>query len=195
MKPLFFATPMALQQWFAQHASSESELLVGFYKTKSGQPSITWPESVDEALCVGWIDGVRKSIDEISYTIRFTPRKSRSIWSVINIQRVKVLTETGRMTALGLKAFEARSDDRTAIYAHEQRHTAELTMAEVKQFKLNPKAWGWFQAAAPSYRKTALYWAVSAKKDETRQKRLATLIEDSARGIYIAPLRRRVGAK
>ena len=190
MKPTFFPAPADLRAWFAKNAAPGQELLVGFYKTKSGQPSITWPESVDEALCVGWIDGVRKRIDETSYTIRFTPRKPRSNWSAVNIKRVNDLTEQGRMTPAGLIAFAARSDDRSAIYAYEQRHTAELTAAETEQFKVNKKAWDWFQAAAPSYRKTALYWVVSAKKEETRQKRLATLIEDSMNEQKIARLRR-----
>ncbi len=195
MNPRFFATPADLQSWFAQHASTESELLVGFYKTHSGQPSITWPESVDEALCVGWIDGIRRRIDDVSYSIRFTPRKPRSTWSAVNMKRVTQLTQAGRMQPAGLKAFEARSDKNSAIYAYEQDQPAQLTTAETQQFKADIKAWDWFQAAAPWYKKTALHWVVSAKKVETRQKRLATLINDSAHGINIASLRRSVGSK
>ena len=186
----FFPTPADLRDWFAKNAGSSVELLVGFYKKDSGKPSITWPESVDEALCVGWIDGIRKSINESSYSIRFTPRKTSSNWSAVNIKRVAELIAQSRMTPAGLKAFEARRDDRSAIYAYEQRHTAELTAAETEQFMANKQAWTWFQAAAPSYRKTALHWVVSAKREETRQKRLTTLIEDSANGIKIAQLRR-----
>ena len=189
-KPQFFATPADLCAWFAKHAATEQELLVGYYKKGTGKPSVTWPETVDEALCVGWIDGIRRSLDTDSYTIRFTPRKPTSIWSAVNIARVKALQAEGRMTAAGLAAFEKRADERSAIYAYEQRYNATLEAAEEKHFKANKTAWAWFQAAPPSYRKTALHWVVSAKRPETRQKRLLTLIEDSANGIRIAPLRR-----
>lgn len=190
MPPLFFATPSDLQAWFAANAAQQQELLLGYYKKGSGKPSVTWPGSVDEALCVGWIDGIRHSIDADSYMNRFTPRKPRSTWSAINIKRVKALIEEGRMTPAGLAAFEARTNERSAIYAHEQQHSATLTPVEEKQFKANKAAWAWFQTKAPSYQKAALYWVVSAKKDETRQKRLATLIDDSAHGRTIAPLAR-----
>jgi len=190
MKPQFFATPADLAAWFAKHAATEQELLVGYYKKGSGKPSVTWPESVDEALCVGWIDGIRRSLDEDSYTIRFTPRRPTSTWSAVNIARVKVLQSEGRMTAAGLAAFEKRADERSAIYAHEQRQNAALEAEEEKRFKANKTAWAWFQAAPLSYRKIALHWVVTAKRPETRQKRLLTLIEDSANGIRIAPLRR-----
>jgi uncharacterized protein YdeI (YjbR/CyaY-like superfamily) len=190
MPPLFFATPADLRVWFATHAPAQQELLVGYYKKGSGKPSVTWPESVDEALCVGWIDSIGHSIDTDSYMIRFTPRKPRSTWSAVNIKRVQALINEGRMTPTGLAAFEARTDERSAIYAHEQRHSATLTPVEEKQFKANQAAWTWFQTKAPSYQKAALYWVVSAKRDETRQKRLATLIDDSAHGRTIAPLTR-----
>lgn len=190
MKPQFFATPADLAAWFAKHAATEQALLVGYYKKGSGKPSVTWPESVDEALCVGWIDGIRRSLDEDSYTIRFTPRRPTSNWSAINIARVKALQAEGRMTAAGLAAFEKRADERSAIYSYEQRQNATLEADEEKRFKAHKTAWAWFQAAPPSYRKTALHWVVSAKRPETRQKRLLTLIEDSANGIRIAPLRR-----
>ena len=190
MPATFFPTLVDLRDWFAKNAGSSVELLVGLYKKDSGKPSITWPESVDEALCVGWIDGIRKSINESSYSIRFTPRKTSSNWSAVNIKRVAELIAQNRMTPAGLKAFEARRDDRSAIYTYEQRHTAELTAAETEQFMANKQAWTWFQVATPSYRKTALHWVVSAKREETRQKRLTTLIEDSANGIKIAQLRR-----
>ncbi len=180
MKPTFFATPADLREWFNQHHESQTELLVGFYKKDSGKPSITWPESVDEALCVGWIDGIRKGLDDESYTIRFTPRKPRSIWSAVNIGRVEALSKEGRMKPAGLKAFEKRHENRSGIYSHEQRDQIELSEAETKAFKANQKAWDFFESQPASYRKAALWWIVSAKKEETRTKRVATLIDDSA---------------
>jgi uncharacterized protein YdeI (YjbR/CyaY-like superfamily) len=182
MKPTFFATPADLCQWFNEHHESEKELLVGFYKKDSGKPSITWPESVDEALSVGWIDGIRKGLDEESYTIRFTPRKSGSIWSAVNIARVEVLTQEGRMKPAGLKAFEQRKENKSGIYSYEQRDQIELNEAEINAFKADPKAWEFFEAQPASYRKAVLWWIVSAKKDETRAKRVATLIDDCANG-------------
>ena len=193
--PLFFATPEEFRAWLHQHHAVSQELLVGFYKRGSGKPSITWPESVDQALCFGWIDGVRRSIDEHSYTIRFTPRKPRSTWSAINIKRVTELTALGLMQAAGLKAFEARLENRSAIYAYEQRHHATLDEASERQFRSNLKAWKFFEAQPPWYRKTATYWVVSAKRLETRLKRLETLILDSQAGRRIAPLNRSGKAK
>ncbi len=185
MKPSFFATPADLRTWFEKHHETEIELLVGFYKKDSGKPSITWPESVDEALCVGWIDGIRKSLDEDSYTIRFTPRKPTSIWSAVNIARVEALTQEGRMQTAGLKAFKRRRENKSGIYSHEQRDQIELSEAETATFQANPSAWDYFQLRPASYRKAALWWVVSAKKDETRARRFATLIEDSANGRMI----------
>ncbi|OJH36178.1 YdeI/OmpD-associated family protein [Cystobacter ferrugineus] len=180
-KPTFFATPAEWRAWLEQHHDQQSELLVGFYKKDSGRPSITWPESVGQALCFGWIDGVRKRLDEHSYTIRFTPRKPRSIWSTVNIQLVQELIQQGLMHPAGLRAFEARSAERSGIYSHEQEDTA-LPEAYDKQLKANKKAWSFFQAQAPWYQRAALHWIKSAKKEETRLKRLATLIQDSAEG-------------
>jgi uncharacterized protein YdeI (YjbR/CyaY-like superfamily) len=188
MKPLFFATPADLRKWLAKNHSKTLEQWIGFYKRGSGKPSITWPESVDEALCVGWIDGLRKSIDETAYMIRFTPRKPTSIWSNINVKRAEELIRLERMTPAGLKAFAARS--RIGVYSFEQRKAAALAPAEDKQFRANRKAWDWFQTQAPWYRRTAIFWVVSPKKPETRVKRLATLIDCSARGRTIAPLTR-----
>jgi len=188
MQPTFFATPAKLRAWLKVNHATAQELWVGFYKVDSGKPSITWPESVDEALCFSWIDGVHKNLDPSSYVIRFTPRKPRSTWSAVNIKRVGVLIVLGRMQAAGLKAFEARRDDRSAIYSYEQRHHAALNDAETAHFQANKPAWDYFHARPPSYRKTALWWVVSAKKDETRVKRLATLIDDSAHERLIAPL-------
>ena len=181
-EPTFFATPADLREWFKQHHESESELLMGFYKKDSGKPSVTWPESVDEALCVGWIDGVRKGLDGERYTIRFTPRKPRSIWSAVNIARVEALTQEGRMQPAGLQAYEQRRENKSGIYSYEQRDQIELTEAETKLFKADPKAWDFFESQPASYRKAVLWWVVSAKKEETRAKRVATLIEDSVNG-------------
>jgi uncharacterized protein YdeI (YjbR/CyaY-like superfamily) len=151
---------------------------------------MTWQESVDEALCFGWIDGVRRGIDADSYSIRFTPRQKRSTWSLANIRRVGELSADGRMTPAGLAAFEARTGDRSGIYSHERRTAAELEPAQRARFEAEPAAWAWFQAQAPSYRRQAIHLVVSAKKPETRERRLAALIADSAAGRKIKPLRR-----
>jgi uncharacterized protein YdeI (YjbR/CyaY-like superfamily) len=179
MLPTFFATPVAFRKWLEKHHERESELLVGFYKKDSGRPSITWPESVDQALCFGWIDGVRRRIDDVSYSIRFTPRKSISNWSAINIARVAELTKLGLMAPAGLRAFERRRDDKSAIYAYENA-VRTLAPEDEKRFRANKMAWAYFSAQAPSYQRVAIYWVTSAKKEETRERRLAALIEDSA---------------
>lgn len=190
MKPLFFAKPADFRDWLEANHETATELWVGFYKKGSGKPSITWPESVDEALCVGWIDGIRKSIDDESYMIRFTPRKRTSTWSAVNIARVAELTAERRMRPAGLAAFENRSEARSGIYAYEQRKNAAFGKAAEKQFRGAPAAWKFFQAQPAWYRKTATWWVVSAKHEETRQKRLATLIADSKAGRTIRQLTR-----
>jgi uncharacterized protein YdeI (YjbR/CyaY-like superfamily) len=164
------------------------ELWVGFYKKDTGLPSLTWPESVDQALCFGWIDGLRKSIDEKSYKIRFTPRKPDSNWSKVNIEKVAELTRLGLMRPEGLKAFGLRKEEKSGIYTSEQRHLAQLDEAALAQFQAHPKAWEFFQNQPNSYRVAAVYWVVSAKKEETRQSRLARLIEDSDNGRTVPPL-------
>jgi uncharacterized protein YdeI (YjbR/CyaY-like superfamily) len=184
----FFATPAELRSWMDAHHENAAALWVGFYKKGTGKPSITWPEAVDEALCVGWIDGVRKRIDEVSYKIRFTPRQPRSIWSAVNIRRAKELADLGRMRPAGAAAFEARADERSAIYSYEQRHTSELGEEYERQFQANATAWEYFQAAPASYRKAAIWWVVSAKREDTRLKRLATLINTSAHSQKLPPL-------
>ena len=181
MKPAYFATPSDFRKWLAAHHAAEKELLVGFHKKASGTPSITWQESVDEALCFGWIDGVRKRVDETRYTIRFTPRRKGSNWSLINVNRVEELIAQERMKPAGLAAFEARVTRRTGIYAYENR-PAELEPRYARALRRNAAAWAFFQAQPPSYRKLANWWIASAKKEETRQKRLAKLIADSAHG-------------
>jgi uncharacterized protein YdeI (YjbR/CyaY-like superfamily) len=183
MKPTFFRTPADFRKWLEKHHATTPELLVGFYKKGSGKPSITWPESVDEALCFGWIDGVRHTIDEASYSIRFTPRRARSIWSAVNVKRVAELTKLDRMQPAGLRAFEARDPKRSGIYAFEQRKEGQKLSPEYQaKLESNAKAWAFFRAQPPYYRRTSSWWVMSAKKDETRLKRLATLIEDSAQG-------------
>jgi uncharacterized protein YdeI (YjbR/CyaY-like superfamily) len=179
MKPAFFKTQSDFRRWFEKHHDSSKELLVGFYKKGSGRPSITWPESVDEALCFGWIDGIRRSIDDVSYTIRFTPRRKSSIWSAVNIKRAGELIDQGLMKTAGLKAFQARKENKSGIYSYEQR-TERLPDPYARQFKKNKTAWAFFQAQPPGYRKIAGWWIVSAKKEETRLKRLDKLIEESA---------------
>ena len=177
--PTFFATPAEFRAWLEAHHETERELWVGYFKKGSGKPSITWPESVDEALCFGWIDGLRKSIDDVAYRIRFTPRKSRSTWSAININRVAELTQLRRMHPAGLKVFAERVEDYSVIYSYEQRKQAALDAADEQRFRANQAAWEFFQAQTPSYRNTAIWWIVSAKQETTRQARLAKLIEDS----------------
>jgi uncharacterized protein YdeI (YjbR/CyaY-like superfamily) len=179
-KPTYFATPAAFRTWLETHHASSSELLVGFYKKGSGKPSITWPESVDEALCFGWIDGIRRTVDDERYTIRFTPRKARSTWSAVNIKRVAELQKLGRMQPAGRAAFERREETRSQIYSYEQRSDAVLDDAAERAFRANERAWGFFNAQPPSYRRIAVYWVMTAKKEATRQSRLATLIDDSA---------------
>jgi uncharacterized protein YdeI (YjbR/CyaY-like superfamily) len=180
-----------LHDWLAANHVSTTALLVGVYKRGSGKASVTWPELVDEALCFGWIDGVRKGIDDVSYTIRLTPRKPRSIWSAVNIARARELKRLGRMRPAGVTAFERRTDERSAIYSYEQRKGAMLDPEAGRLFRANRKAWAFFQTQAPGYRKTAIWWVISGKRAETRQKRLATLIGDSEHGRTIGPLRRR----
>ena len=189
-KTVFFATPADFRAWLEKNHALHTELSVGFYKRASGRPSITWPESVDAALCYGWIDGVRNSIDTLSYRIRFTPRKPTSTWSAINVKRVAELTKLGLMHPAGIKAFDARKGDKTGIYAYEQRKTAKLPPAHEKKFRANRKAWAFFQKQPPWYQRTATYRVISAKQEATREKRLAELIRDSEAGLSIKELRR-----
>jgi uncharacterized protein YdeI (YjbR/CyaY-like superfamily) len=188
MDVLFFPTPDDLRAWFEANHDKATEQWVGYYKKGTGRPSITWEQSVDQALCFGWIDGIRKSIDGDSYKIRFTPRKSRSTWSLVNIKRVGELTEMGLMHPNGLKTFEQRTEDNSGIYSHENRHEIKLDEVYEQQLKANEKAWTFFQAQPKGYRHAAFHWVMSAKKDETKLKRLATLVQDSANGRTVAPL-------
>src|SRR4030095_2558993 len=173
----FFKSPADFRRWLQKHHATTQEQWVGFFKKGSGRPSITWPESVDEALRFGWIDGIRKTIDEVSYKIRFTPRRPGSIWSAVNIKRVEELITNGVMQPAGLKAFEARKENKSGIYSYEQRST-ELPAQYERPLKQNKTAWEFFQAQPAWYRKQAFWWVVSAKKEETRLKRLEKLIEE-----------------
>jgi uncharacterized protein YdeI (YjbR/CyaY-like superfamily) len=177
--PTFFPTPADFRTWLEVHHDKLREQLVGFHKRDSGKPSITWPESVEVALCFGWIDGVRKSIDETSYTIRFTPRKPTSTWSSININLVRVLTKKGLMHPVGLKAFAARSEKKSGIYAYEQRKSARFTREQEKHFRANKTAWEFFRSQAPWYQRVCTYLVISAKREETKLKRLSELIGHS----------------
>lgn len=188
MKPTFFATPALFRKWFEKNHKKASELLVGFYKTGSGKPSITWPQSVDEALCFGWIDGVRRSIDGDSYSIRFTPRKPGSIWSAINIKKVAELTAKGLMKPEGLAAFEKRRDSHSKVYSFEQEKI-DFDPNYEKLLKANKKAWTFFDKQVASYKKPAMHWVMSAKQEATRLKRLDTLIECSAAHKPIPPMK------
>jgi uncharacterized protein YdeI (YjbR/CyaY-like superfamily) len=189
-EPTYFATPEELRIWFEHHASDRSELWVGFHKRDSGLPSISWPESVDEALCVGWIDGVRKRIDDKSYKIRFTPRKPTSIWSAVNLKRVPELESEGRMKPAGLAAYARRSEKRSAIYSYEQRNSAAFDPDQENQFRANAAAWEHFEKQPPWYRRAAIWHVVSAKRPETKAKRLEELITASGEGKHIEQLRR-----
>jgi uncharacterized protein YdeI (YjbR/CyaY-like superfamily) len=191
MEPTTFERPQDFRGWLEQHHDSEPELWVGYFKKGSGKPSLTWPQSVDEALCFGWIDGIRKSIDAERYMIRFTPRRARSIWSAVNIARVAALTEEGLMRPSGLEAFEARREDRSGIYSYEQRDKAKLDPGYEKRFRAKKKAWAAFETMPKSYRQAAIRWVMTAKKEETRERRLASLIENSAAGRTVRPLTRR----
>jgi uncharacterized protein YdeI (YjbR/CyaY-like superfamily) len=194
MKPTFFSTPAKLRAWFERHHSTSTDLLVGLYKRSSGKPSISWPELVDEALCFGWIDGVRKGLNADSYSIRLTPRKRRSTWSAVNMARVEELSRVGRMRPEGLRAFERRTDERSAIYSYEQRKAARLDPEAERLFRANKKAWAFFLAQAHGYRTATTWWVMSAKREETRRRRLAALIRDSEDARRVGLLSRRTRA-
>jgi uncharacterized protein YdeI (YjbR/CyaY-like superfamily) len=176
--------------WLEENHETATELEVVFYKKASGKPSMTWSESVDEALCFGWIDGVRRGRDEESYTIRFTPRKQRSTWSNINVAKAEQLIAEGRMRPAGLAAFERRTADNTGIYSSEREQPAELPPEFEAELRANPKAAEYFDSRPPGYRHTAIHLVMSAKREETRRRRLRQLIEDSAAGLDIKQLRR-----
>jgi len=181
LKPKFFRTPADFGTWLEKNHATATELWVGFFTKDSGKTSITWPDSVDQALCFGWIDGIRKRVDEISYQIRFTPRRRGSIWSATNIKRAHELVRQKQMQPIGLKAFAARIENKSGIYSYEQRST-ELRQPYARLLKKNKAAWNFFQTQPPSYRRMIGWWIISAKKEQTRMARLAKLISESAKG-------------
>jgi uncharacterized protein YdeI (YjbR/CyaY-like superfamily) len=181
MKPRFFKTPDEFRAWLEKHHASEPELLVGFHKVGSGKPSMTWPQSVDEALSFGWIDGVRRRVDDAKYTIRFTPRKPTSIWSAVNIRRVAELTAQGRMRPAGLAAFARRTAANPEGYSFE-RNAVGFDEASLAMFRAKKTAWTHFEAQAPYYKRVMAHWVMSAKRPETREKRLRAVIAAALRG-------------
>lgn len=178
MTAKFFPTPAAFRKWLEKNYKSESELLVGYYKVGTKKPSITWSESVDQALCFGWIDGVRRSIDAESYCIRFTPRRGNSIWSAVNIKKIQELTQAGLMTEDGRKAYALRKEDKSGIYSHE-KEPEFLDKKFEKIFKTNKVAWTFFNAQSPSYKKVMIHWIMTAKQEKTRLSRLEKTIKQS----------------
>lgn len=187
MKPIFFKTQSELRKWFEKNHLSEPELILGYYKKGTGKETVSWSESVDQALCFGWIDSVRKSIGEESYQIRFTPRKPNSIWSNVNIKKIKELTDKGLLLPTGIEAFNKRKEEQSGIYAFENE---EKKLHEVyeKQFKANKKAWEFFQQQPAGYKKLALHYVMSAKLEATRNKRFQDLITDSEAGLRMRQL-------
>jgi uncharacterized protein YdeI (YjbR/CyaY-like superfamily) len=185
---IFFSSPGELRGWLEENHATASELWVGYYKKGSGRPSVTWAEVVEEALCFGWIDGKVQRIDEHRYRQRLTPRKRNSNWSAVNVAKIAELRTQGRMTPAGEAAFAARRDDRSAVYSYERRHEAKFDAEQEATFRANAAAWEWFAAQSPSYRAMATFWVVSAKRPDTRARRLTTLIECSAEGRRVPPL-------
>ena len=190
MRIVFFKTPRAFRTWLERHHTEHRILHVGFRKRHTGRPSLTWPEAVDEALCFGWIDGVRHRIDAASYTIRFTPRRPGSIWSAVNLRRVRALIRAKRMSRHGLKVYKERNRTRSGLYSFEQRRAVQLAPRHVRQLRSNKKAWKWFQSQAPWYRRTVAFYVESAKQEPTRLRRLAILIAASAAGRAVGVLDR-----
>jgi len=187
MKPKFFSTPDKFREWLERNHDSASELLLGFHKKASGKKSITYAEALDEALCYGWIDGVRKNLDETSYTIRFTPRKARSIWSNVNVNHVERLTKEGRMRPAGIEAYARRDPKLTGIYAFENR-PRELSPEFEKAFRKNKTAWSFFEKQPPGYKRLVIFRVMEAKREETRLKRFKELVEVSEKGLRLGIL-------
>lgn len=184
MKAIYFSTPADFRRWLLDNHSTEKELLVGFYKVDSGKPSMKWSESVDEALCFGWIDGVRKSVDDKRYTIRFTPRRATSIWSAINLKKMKLLIRKGLVLPAGLAVYNKRKKEKTNIYSHEN-DLRKLNPRYEKQFRSSKKAWNFFISSAPSYQRVCIHWIMSAKQEETQKSRLQKLMESSQAGLKL----------
>jgi uncharacterized protein YdeI (YjbR/CyaY-like superfamily) len=189
MATKFFPTPTDFRRWLSEYHDKADELWVGYYKKTTGRPTLTWRESVDEALCFGWIDGVRQSIDEEAYQNRFTPRRVGSHWSLVNLARVQVLIEDGRMAPAGMAAYEARDPEKCGLYSFE-RAEARLSAEQLADFKAHREAWEFWNAQPPGYRKQATWWVASAKQEDTRARRFATLLQDCSSGLRIKQLRR-----
>ncbi len=185
-----FASPEEFRGWLHENHDKKEELIVGYYKKGTGIPSIDWPQSVDQALCYGWIDGIRRKVDEKSYCIRFTPRRADSIWSPTNIKKIAELKKAGLMQPTGLAAYAKKKDNGAQVYAYAQPKNPTLPPEFLKKLKANKKAWAFFEAQVPSYKKPAIWWVTSAKQEATKQRRLDSLIEDSANGLKVKPLRR-----
>jgi uncharacterized protein YdeI (YjbR/CyaY-like superfamily) len=181
-QPIYFAGPQELREWFEAHGDSERELIVGYWKKAAGRPTVTSPQTVDEALCFGWIDGVIHGVDDQRWTKRFTPRKPGSIWSNVNVKRVGALTAEGRMTPAGIAAFEARTAERSGVYSFERKEPAVFSAEQERELRANVAAFEDFGQRAPSYRRAVTHWVISAKREETQARRLAKLIEDHAAG-------------
>jgi uncharacterized protein YdeI (YjbR/CyaY-like superfamily) len=191
MDPVFFATSTELGEWFERHHATESELILGYWKKGAGKPTVKHSEAVEQALRFGWIDSIGRRIDEERWSVRFSPRRPGSVWSKVNVTKVAELTERGLMHPAGIAAFEGRKPDRVAIYAYEQPESAELDAGQVARMQTVPEAWAWYSAQSPWYRKATAHWISTAKRPETRERRLAQLITDSAAGRAIPPLTRR----
>jgi len=186
LHPIFFPSASGFRKWLEKHHATDRELLVAFHKVGTGKPSITYPQALDAALCFGWIDGMRKSLDATSYTIRFTPRKRDSIWSAVNVRHVARLKAAGLMQPAGLKVFQERDRKKAKLYSVENR-PRRLDAAYSKTFRANGPAWAWFETQAPWYQRSAAWWVMSAKREETRARRLATLIASSAKEAKAPP--------
>jgi uncharacterized protein YdeI (YjbR/CyaY-like superfamily) len=184
----FFKSQTEFRTWLEKNHAKAPELWLGFYKRGSGKGGITYRQALDEALCFGWIDGVRKGIDDVSYTNRFTPRKPKSNWSLVNIERVRELRNRGLMTPAGLRAFDERDEEKARRYSYEQA-SPKFDRASERSFRANKRAWEFFQSQPAGYKRTATWWVMSAKREETRLRRLATLIEDSSNELRLAMLR------
>ena len=184
-----FDSPEAFRAWLEEHHAEHDALWVGFWKKSTGRASLSWEESVDVALCYGWIDGIRKRVDDHAYTIRFTPRRDGSVWSRRNIERYEALEEAGRIAPAGAAAYERRTEDRSGVYSFEQESPPTLSEEYRARLEANGAAWADWQSRPPGYRKLVSHWVMSAKRESTRERRLATLIEDCAAGRKIKPLR------
>lgn len=182
MKPMFFETPAGFRAWLKKHHKTATEIVVGFYRKDSGRPTITWSEAVDEALCFGWIDGIRRKHSDIAYSNRFTPRRPGSNWSAINIAKIEQLTKEGRMQPAGIGAYERRTEAKSRIYTYELKDEQTFLPALEKKFRVNKKAWEFFRGQPPYYRKLMTRWVCSAKQEETRLRRLEQLMAASEQG-------------